>query len=163
MTTQATNNDNITIVTHEAVTEVEQIEPYQPPPLRPLTRKETAYIKHLHDNPTASKRDAVKAVYDISPTANVDNVADKMIAKIEKRPSVLAILNEHATRAEQLLTEVLEYSADYGRGGGKDGASYAGVAEKTANSILDRLHGKATQQLDVTVQAVTLNIDLTQE
>lgn len=135
--------------------------PYKAPELRPLTRKETAYIKYLNDNPTASKRQAVKAVYDIAPTAST-NTADKMIAKIEKRPSVLAILNAHASRAEELLQELTETSMEYARGGGKDGASYAGVAEKALNSVLDRVHGKATQTVDMNVQAVNLNIDLTQ-
>jgi hypothetical protein len=44
---------------------------------------------------------------------------------------------------------------------GKIGAAWASVGRATANDILDRVHGKATQRTEVTKQVVTLNIDLT--
>jgi len=53
-------------------------------------------------------------------------------------------------------------STDYAMTGTKEGAMYATVAERTANSILDRLHGKATQNVNLQSTSVNINVDLSQ-
>ena len=128
---------------------------------RDLTSKEQAYLAYRIQHPTSPKADAVKAVYDVK--ADIKNeTLRKMAQKIENRPPVLAVLQRHAIEAEELLTELMTVTTDYARSGTKEGAQYAGVAERTLNSVLDRLHGKAKQSIDVQSTSVNLNIDLSE-
>lgn len=138
------------------------IRPFDTGKLRNLTGKERAYIQHRIEHPTAPKSQAVKAVYDVKADVK-DETLRKMAQKIEHRAPVLKILNEHAERAEQLLTELVEDTVMFSKTGTKEGAQYAGVAERTLNSILDRVHGKAKQTVDITTKSVNINVDLSNE
>lgn len=82
-------------------------------------------------------------------------------AELKKRDNVMAVLEAHATKAEANIVDIAEYSTKLGKTGGKDGAAYAGVALAANDKILDRVHGKAKQTLDVTTKSVTINMDLT--
>lgn len=128
---------------------------------RPLTGKERAYVQYRIEHPTSTKSEAIRAVYNVSETTK-EKTLRNMASTIEKRPAVLAILNKHAIEAEETLADVMRYSRIQGKTGTKEGASYAQVAERTANSILDRLHGKAMQQIQVQSTSVNINVDLTQ-
>lgn len=128
---------------------------------RPLTGKERAYIEYRVENPTSTKAEAIRAVYDVSETTKKKTL-ENMASTIEKRPAVLAVLNKHAIEAEETLADVMKYSRIHGSSGTKEGASYAQVAERTANSILDRLHGKAMQQIQMNSTSVNINVDLSQ-
>lgn len=121
-----------------------------------LTRKENAVIHHIVTNPKSSATEAVMQAYDVKrrETARV------MAHELTHKPSVMAELAKYSTEAELTVLDVMAYSKDYGRDGGKDGASYASVALQAANSVLDRLHGKATQKTENATIAVTLNVDL---
>lgn len=76
------------------------------------------------------------------------------------KPKVLAYLQAASEQAEQTLIEVTQVAKEYAKLGNTAGASYASVASSNANSILDRLYGKARQSIDVTNTSVNLNIDL---
>lgn len=128
---------------------------------RPLTGKERAYVQYRVENPTSTKAGAVRAVYDVSEDTKKKTL-ENMATVIEKRPAVLAVLNKHAIEAEETLADVMKYSRIHGSSGSKEGASYAQVAERTANSILDRLHGKAMQQIQMNSTSVNINVDLSQ-
>lgn len=159
--TTDTNNNNHT---QERITEVEADITVLPgeQPLRQLTGKEREYVRHRIEHPTAPKSASVKAVYDVSPTIK-DETLRKMAQKIEHRAPVLAVLTKQAERAEELLTTLMEDTAVLSKSGTKEGAQYAGVAERVINSVLDRIHGKAKQSIDVQSTSVNLNIDLTME
>ena len=126
--------------------------------LRPLTYKEIGYIRDRVGGKT--QRQAVLDNYNIKPGAST-NTLDNMAAKIEKRPSVLAVLEKNQEEAQQTVLDVMRYSREIGKGGGKDGASYARVAVDGANSLLDRVHGKAKQQLEIQSTSLAISIDLT--
>lgn len=126
-------------------------------PLKPLTRKQAAFVKHLVDNPKASATQAVKATYNVT----TDNSASQVATENLRKPQILAELAKHSGTAEFTLIEVMNYSKEHGRTGTKEGASYAAVAASTANSLLDRIHGKATQRIEQRTEAVVINIDLT--
>ena len=128
---------------------------------RNLTGKERAYVQYRIENPLSTKAEAVKAVYDVKPDVKTKTL-ENMASTIEKRPPVLAILTNHAERAEELLTELMETTVKFSTTGSKEGAQYAGVAERTLNSVLDRVHGKAKQSIDITSKSVSINVDLTQ-
>lgn len=129
---------------------------------RPLTGKERAYIAHRIKNPTATKADAIKAVYNVKETTT-NKTMRNMATAIERRPSVLAILTDHAERAESMLVELAEHTTEYAKTGTKEGALYAGVAERTLNSMLDRVHGKAKQSVEVQSTQLNITIDMSSD
>lgn len=129
-------------------------------PLRPLTRKQKAFVQHIVNNPKQSATQAVLATYNVDNPKTAGVVAHENLNK----PSIMAELAKYDETAQATLVEVMQYSKDYGRtnsGAKEQGASYASVAARIADSLLDRLHGKATQRIEATSTAVTLNIDLT--
>lgn len=125
--------------------------------LRPLTGKEYKYVKARMEGMT--KKDAVKAAYDVKPDIK-HHTLEEMARKIEQRAPVLAILEKQSERAQELLGALMEDTASLSKTGTKEGAMYAGVAERVINSLLDRVHGKAKQSIDVTSRAVNINVDL---
>lgn len=129
-------------------------------PIRPLTRKQAAFVKHLIENPKASATAAVRATYG-KPDKPVTELSARNIASDNlTKPNILLELSKHSQTAELTLVEVMAYSKDYGKQGDKAGSQYASVAVQTANSILDRIHGKATQKTEVEQRSVNINIDL---
>lgn len=130
-----------------------------PRPVKPLTRKQKLFVKHIVDNPKASATAAAKAVYNIKDHAG--STARTIAAENLAKPSILAELAKYDNTAQSVIIEVMEYSKELGRSGTAAGAAYAANARQSADSLLDRIHGKATQRTEVTSRAVTLNIDLT--
>lgn len=129
---------------------------WQPQAMKPATRKQKAFIKHLIDNPKSSATDAAQVAYNVKSRHMAQVIASENMSK----PVILTELAKHSGTSEFTLLEVMNYSKEYGRNDTKQGASYASTAAQIANSILDRLHGKATTKIEQTTQAVTLNIDL---
>lgn len=128
-------------------------------PLRPPTRKETAFARYLVDNPTATITEAYQAVYN-STSQNKPTVHSEA-SKTMSKPQVKLELAKYSAQAESTLVEVMNYSKELGKSGNGAGAAYAGVASSNANSLLDRVHGKATQRVEQHTTSVALNIDLT--
>lgn len=124
---------------------------------RPLTRKQKAFVDYLVKHPKASATKAAKETYNV----NTDNSAAIQGHENLRKPNVMLELAKHSATAENTILEVMQTSKEYSRQGNTAGASYAATAVSAANSILDRLHGKATQRVEQTTQAVVLNIDLT--
>lgn len=122
-----------------------------------LTPKEAGYIKSIAQGST--RRDAIRANYNVKPDIS-PHTLDNMASAIEKRPQVARVLARYSEQAEQAVIEVLEYSKRYGATGTKEGAQYARVALDGANSIIDRVHGKATQRIEQQSAVVTVAIDL---
>lgn len=125
-------------------------------PRKPLTRKQTAFIKHLVDNPKASATAAAKAAYNTTTSHSAEVVAHENMRK----PEIQAELAKYESTAESTLVEVMDYSRQLGKTGTTAGASYASTAGSLANSILDRLRGKATQRIEQHSTTVTLSLSL---
>ena len=109
-----------------------------------------------------TRRDEERNSYDVKSGVSVKTL-DNMASRIEKRPQVLAVLQAHEIEAQETVTDVMQYSRDIGRNGGKEGGQYARVALDGANSLLDRIHGKAMQSVQVQSTSVNINIDLTMD
>lgn len=124
-----------------------------------LTRKQKAFADHLLNNPKDSATKAVQATYDTDSYTTQRHIASDNLTKANIR----AYLDIHSQQAENTVLEVMDYSNRYGKQGGKEGASYATVALNSAKDILDRVHGKARQQIDVQSTSVNINIDLSSE
>jgi hypothetical protein len=86
-----------------------------------------------------------------------------MAAENLAKPAVMLELAKHSKTAEQALTEVLSLSSQRMTEDKPRAVDWAVNTRQTADSILDRIHGKAKQSVDVTSTAVTLNIDLSSE
>ena len=95
-------------------------------------------------------------VYNAKSRAVAANLASHLL----KRPKVQAELSKYSNAAEVNLVTLAEVSTKYAKDGGRDGAAYAAVSERVNNSILDRVHGKATQRIEATSMAVNINVDL---
>lgn len=108
-----------------------------------------------------TKVEAVKSAYDLK-TGN-EGTAYALAAQVSKSPAVMEVLESMNVEAQESLKNVLRASTSFAQEGTRDGATYAGVAVTAANTILDRLHGKARQQIDVQSTAVNINIDLSAE
>lgn len=123
-----------------------------------LTKKTNSFIKQIVDNPKISATQAmVQSDFDIKSRDTARMMASEYLAK----PNVLTELSKYSLDSELTLIKLMNTSSKFSETGTKEGASYATVALNTANSILDRLHGKATQTVSTSSTAVTLNIDLT--
>jgi hypothetical protein len=132
-----------------------------PTTLKPLTRKQEAFVKHLVDNPKSSATQAALATYGKEGKPTTIGTAQQIAHDNLSKPNIVQELQKYMSKAEYNLMILADKTTEYALLGGKDGASYAGVAERVNNSILDRLVGKAVQRQEVTTKAVTLNIDLT--
>lgn len=134
--------------------------PETTPPLqvvKPLTRKQQAFTDYIVDNPKASATAAAEHAYNVTTRHAAEQIAHENMRK----PEILLELSKHSQTAEYTLLEVMNTSKGYSKLGNTAGASYATTAIQAANSILDRLHGKATSKVEATSTSVVLNIDLT--
>lgn len=124
---------------------------------KPLTQKQRKLISHIvNDGMTAT--DAYIQAYN---TKGNKNTVYAEASKTTSKPQVKLELSKYSDSMKLGVIELADISLKYARLGGKDGASYASVAEKTLNSVIDRVDGKAKQVTEVTSRAVVLNIDLT--
>lgn len=125
-------------------------------PSERLTAKENAFVEHVVNNPKDSFTEAAAQSYKVKNRGVAGNIA----AQLRAKPHVVAELERYSTNAEHNLIRLADAATEFAMQGDKDGAAYAGVAERTNNSILDRIHGKSTQKVEQTSLAVKLNIDL---
>lgn len=129
----------------------------KPRPVRPMTRKEAAFTRELIQNPKQSATQAALKTYDTDNPVTAASIAHENLRK----PQVMAELAKHSGTAEITLIEVMEKSRERMQEDKPRAVDWANTARQTADSILDRLHGKATIKTESTSLAVTLAIDLT--
>jgi hypothetical protein len=129
--------------------------------LKPLTKKQRAFVEHIANNPKASATQAVKATYGREDKPVTELSARNIASENLTKPNIKHALAQYENTAEYNLITLANKSTEYAMQGGKDGASYAAVSERVNNSILDRLRGKAKQQIDVTSKSVIITVDLT--
>lgn len=123
-----------------------------------LTRKQKAFADYIIANPKASASKAVEHTYNVIDNNTARNIASTNLAKA----NIQRYLDIHADKAKDTVMDIMAVSTDYAKLGGKDGASYASVALQSANSIIDRVDGKATAKVEVNTTSISFNIDLSQ-
>lgn len=123
-----------------------------------LTGKQKAFIKLFLEQPQLSLYEiAEQAGY----TGNKHTLSQTAGENLNK-PEILRELAKHSDLAEITLIEVLQQSKKQMYNDKQARAvDWANTARMTAQDVLDRIHGKATQKSEVTTKAVVLNIDLT--
>lgn len=126
-------------------------------PLRPLTRKQAAFVRYLVEHPKHSATAAARATYNVT----TDNSASLVASENIRKPQVVAELSKYSGTAELTLIQVMDKSTKMMHGETSRAVDWAVNARQTADSILDRLHGKAKQTVESSSTVVTLTIDLT--
>lgn len=129
-------------------------------PIRPLTSKQSAWVQHLVENPKSNPTQAALATYGNGSRPISYGTASQIAHDNLSKPSILLELSKHSQTAELVVVEVMNTSNKFSKTGDKSGSAYASVALQAANSLLDRLHGRATQRTEQRSEVVTLNIDL---
>lgn len=127
-----------------------------------LTSREEKFVNAVMNGKKGTLTKTVQAIYEEEGKSLTDKSASVRTAELRKSSGVMAVLGKAAETAEADIVEIAQYSKALGKSGGKEGASYAGVALSANKEILDRVHGKAKQSIDVTTKSVTINMDLTQ-
>lgn len=124
-----------------------------------LTAKQKIYADYLLNNPKATLTEATLQAYDVKD-GNM-STAGMIGSDNLKKPSIQLYLDNHGYKAMTDMVQIAGYARDYGKQGGKDGASYAQVAVQANKDIMDRAYGKATTRIEVSSKSVSVNIDLT--
>lgn len=123
-----------------------------------LTRKQQAFVQFLIDNPKASATKAAIAAYNTSTNHSAEVIANENLRK----PEIMAELAKYDSTAQNTVIEIMQYSKEKGKIlENQAGATYSSVGLQAANSLLDRLHGRAKQTVETSSTVVTLAIDLT--
>lgn len=128
--------------------------------------KQKRFVQEIINNPKQSATEAAEKSYQVKNR----NVARSIATENLSKPAVQAVLVKHDLEAQKVLGQALKATKKQ-FGFNPDTKSMELLSEdedhairvRAADSILDRLHGKATQQVQVQSQHVVLTLDLTAE
>lgn len=98
----------------------------------------------IASQPGINQTEAYKQVH---PTAS-DNTARNNASQLMKKPEAQVYLQKHIEKAKNTIVELLDSEKDE-------------IRLKSADSILDRSLGKATQRVQVQSEQVSININMT--
>lgn len=116
-----------------------------------LTRKQKAFADIILANPTISAKAAATQVFDVKS----ERIAEVVGSEYQRKPEIMRYLSDHAKDAEGAIVEVMNNARDR-----LESSSFQRLAGDMANSILDRVHGKATQRVEMNSTSVAITIDL---
>lgn len=118
--------------------------------LKPLTRKQEAFVQELISNPKQSATKAVLKTYNVNNARTASVVATENLAK----PSIVSRLAEHSDAVENMMVNAVK---DWGR---SDNTRQREIALDTGKFIHDKVHGKATQRIEQSTSVVRININM---
>lgn len=124
-----------------------------------LTMKQKRFVQEIINNPKQSATEAASKTYQVSSRQTAGQIAHENM----KKPEVVAELAKYSNTAESVIVEVMNRSQQMMNTDTARAVDWATNARQTADSLLDRVHGKATQQVQVQSQHVVLTLDLTAE
>lgn len=137
-------------------------------PLRPLTRKQAAFVKHLIDNPKDSATKAALATYGTQAEPPTYGTAMQIAHDNLSKPNIQLELAKYSSKAELVLVEAMgaekkiyKFNPDTKSNEYLGSEADHAIRLRAADSVLDRVHGKATQRTEIETKAVVLSIDLT--
>ncbi len=122
---------------------------------RKLTGKQKAFVKELIDNPKQSATKAAIKAYSepgkvISPT-----VAGTIAHENLKKPAIISKLQNYTDLVESALVNTVSDWAS------EDAPRKREIALDAAKFIHDKVHGRATQKVEMQSQQVVITIDMT--
>lgn len=115
-----------------------------------LTRKQTAFVQKLIDNPKMSATEAVRQTYNVTTNRSAEVTASENLRK----PEIVSTLNRYSNTIEDIISsKAIELSSS---------DKLEEVKEGLLNSrwIHDKIHGKATQKVETQNTSVNISIDL---
>lgn len=122
---------------------------------RPLTKKQTAFVKELIDNPKQSATQAVLKTYG-KPDKPIDyNTARSLASENLAKPAIQSKLIQYSDMVEQAIVQTIQDWKDH------DKPRQREIAMSQAQFVHDKIHGKATQKVETRSEQVTISIDLT--
>jgi len=122
-----------------------------PDKLRPLTRKQQAFVRELVNNPKMSATKIAEKTYNTLSYSAARAIASENLTK----PNIRTELAKYSDRVEQVLFNTIDQWGEH------DKPRQREIAIDTAKFVHDKIHGRATQRIEQSTQGVTLNIDLT--
>lgn len=124
-----------------------------------LTRKQKAFADGILAEPKKAATLVALETYGKPDKPTTYMTAAQIAEDNLKKPQIMLYLQQHAVEAEKTMYRVMNRSEQLM----EESPGYAAVAKSAASDILDRIHGKATQQVETTSKQVVINIDLTSE
>ncbi len=122
-----------------------------------LTRKQEAFVRFLIGNPKASATEAASQSYNVRNRVVAGSIGKENLQK----PQIMAVLEKHDLQAQKVLSEGLQAKRRHYNSGELIAEEPDHLVRlRAADSILDRLHGKATQRVESTSTSVNLNLSL---
>jgi len=118
-----------------------------------LTRKQRELVKVYTSNPTMTKTEAFKQVYNTSTTNK--NSLYSQASKVFSKPQVMSQLAKHTALIEDTLIGTVQ------EWGSHEKPRQREIAIDTAKFVHDKIHGRATQRIEQQSTGITFKIDLT--
>lgn len=118
---------------------------------KPLTRKQTAFVKHLIEHPKDSATEAIVQTYNVTNRKTAQSLATENMSK----PVIISELAKHNTNIEQIIVDkTYQLSSSEKLEEVKEGLL-------NARWMHDKINGKATQKIEQQSTKLVINIDLT--
>jgi len=122
-----------------------------------LTRKQKAFADKLINNKKMSATEAAFQTYGKPHKPVTRRTAEVIAHENLRKPEIVSYLSEKNDLVEEVLINTL---TDWGR---EQNTRKREIAVDVGKYIHDKIHGKATQQIETTNKSVTISIDLTGE
>lgn len=122
-----------------------------------LTPKQKAFVKELLDNPKLPAAEAVRRAYNTPEKQMTDGSARVIAYENMRKPAIISKLQDHTELVESaLIGTVSDWAQD-------DAPRKREIALDAAKFIHDKVHGRATQRVEQSTNAVIISIDMTQQ
>jgi hypothetical protein len=121
---------------------------------KPLTRKQAAFVKHIVENPKDSAVKAALSAYGKPDKELAYNTANAIAVENLQKPAIITELSKYNNLVENTLINTINDFKD------SDKVNERSLATDTAKYVHDKIHGKATQKIDVQSTKVSIAIDL---
>lgn len=127
-----------------------------------MTGKQKAFADVILRDPKTTLKAAAKEAYGVD-----GNLAEVMGYENIRKPQIMQYLQKHATKAEMVLInamnatkKVYKFNPETKTNEFMEEVDDHLIRLKAADSILDRVHGKAKQSVEVTQTTLNVSIDL---
>lgn len=118
---------------------------------KPLTRKQSAFVKHLIEHPKDSATEAIVQTYNVTNRKTAQSLATENMSK----PVIISELAKHNTNIEQIIVDkTFKLSSSEKLEEVKEGLL-------NARWMHDKINGKATQKIEQQSTKLVISIDLT--
>jgi hypothetical protein len=128
-----------------------------------MTGKQKLFADMILADPKKPKKQIIKEVYNVT----TDRAAEVMASENLRKPAIMAYLNNHADKAQEVLVKAMKAKKkQYGFNPDTKRMELLGEEDdhairlRAADSVLDRVYGKATQRLETASTSVSFTIDL---